>query len=140
MGVLSLLLGAFSLSVKDCGGNQATFRMNELSVRPVNPNPGDDVILHVQYTVPEGVFINDGTATYAIKYNFIPLSPTVEPLCKDLPCPLGPGTYTNETITAWPSGLTGSVSTKITWADEKGALLACISMEGKARRLVSFQA
>jgi hypothetical protein len=114
--------------------------MNELSVRPVNPNPGDDVILHVQYTVPEGVFINDGTATYAIKYNFIPLSPTVEPLCKDLPCPLGPGTYTNETITAWPSGLTGSVSTKITWADEKGALLACISMEGKARRLVSFQA
>ena len=131
MVMLPFLLGAFALKVSNCGGNQAAFRFNELSVYPTTVVPGDPVTLHVQYTVPDGMVITEGKATYAIKYNFIPLTPTIEPLCKDLPCPITPGTYSNNTVSIWPSGLSGSVSTKITWTDEKGALLACITVDGK---------
>ena len=130
MAMLPFLLGAFALKVSNCG-SQAAFRFSELSLYPTNVVPGDPVTLHVKYTVPDGMVVTGGKATYAIKYNFIPLAPTVESLCNDLPCPLTAGTYSNNTVTIWPSGLSGSVSTKITWTDENDTLLACISMDGK---------
>ena len=132
MSILSLLLTVY-LSVKDCGRNQAALRISELSIRPVNPNPGDKVILHVQYTVPKGMFIQNGTANYATKYGFIPIPKITEPLCKDLSCPLVPGTYVNDTIMTWPAGILGTISINTTWYDTRKNLLACILIEGIVR-------
>ena len=133
MPILSILLSIVSLSVKDCGRNQAALRIGELSIRPVNPNPGDKVILRVQYTVPKGMFIENGTANYVTRYGFIPIPTVTETLCKELSCPLVPGTYTNEAITVWPSGISGTLTINNTWYDTSKNLLACILIEGNVR-------
>jgi hypothetical protein len=128
-----LTLMAALVSVKDCGAGKAAFKIHELSVNPVMVNPGEPLTLHMKYEVPQGLLVKSGTAKYAVNYNFIPLSPTIEPLCSNVPCPLGPGIYTNDTKTTWPTGLSGSVTTTITWLDESSKLLACIAIASKSR-------
>jgi hypothetical protein len=121
------------VSVKDCGAGKGAFKVHELYVNPVTVNPGEPFTLHMKYEVPQGLLVKGGTANYAVNYNFIPLSPTVEPLCSNIPCPLGTGIYTNDTVTTWPTGLSGSVTTTITWLDESSKLLACIAISSKSR-------
>ena len=131
LGFLTVM--AALVSVKDCGAGKGAFKIQQLSVNPGRVNPGDPLTLHMRYEVPQGVVVKGGTASYAVTYNFIPLSPTVESLCSNVPCPLGPGIYTNDTVTTWPSGVSGTVTTKITWLDESSKLLACISIDSKTR-------
>jgi hypothetical protein len=132
-----LLVGfaaAFSLAdptVKDCGGGKTIFTVNSVSLTPSNPLPNDDVTLHLDYTVPNGALITGGDATYSVTYNFIPLSPTTEALCSNIPCPLGPGRYVNSSISKWPSGLTGSLTTTLKWTDQSANQLLCISILAK---------
>ena len=114
--------------VKDCGLGKTVFTINSVSISPPNPNPNDQVTLHLDYTVPVGVTIHGGEAKYAVVYNFFPLSPTVEPLCSDIPCPLSSGTYKNSSVSTWPSGLSGSFSSTLTWVDENSQKLLCVSI------------
>ena len=130
--VLSFLLTA-SLTVQDCSFGNALFGVDNLSISPVNPNPGDQITLHMQYTVPYGTMITDGTAKYAVNYNFLPLQPVLEPLCENVPCPLGPGVYTNDTITTWPTDVSGTLNTKMSWLDANNTLLLCVLISGKTR-------
>jgi len=127
---LSLLMTVLAAppTVKDCGGRKTRFVLNAVSLSPVNPSPNDAVTLHLDYTVPPGTLVTEGEAKYSATYNFIPLTPTVEPLCSSIPCPLGPGRYTNSTVSTWPSGLTGSLTTTIRWSDEVATSLLCISI------------
>jgi hypothetical protein len=113
-------------TVSDCGAGKSVFTIQGLSLDPPNPVPNDNVSLHLDYSVPSGVIVTDGQAKYAATYNFIPLSPTIEPLCKNIPCPLSSGSYSNTTYMLWPSGLSGSLSTSITWVDERATQLLCI--------------
>ena len=131
VGFLSIMAVTALVSVKDCGAGKAAFNIRELSISPTTVNPGDSLRLRMQYEVPQGLIVTGGTANYAVRYSFIPLSPTIEPLCSNIPCPLGPGIYTNETVTTWPTGLTGSVTTTITWKDDSSKLLACFAIDGK---------
>ena len=117
--------------VNDCGGGSSLFKLNSVSLSPTDPAPGSSVSLNLDYTVPDGLTVNDGTSTTAVSYNFIPFAPTVEPLCQDIPCPLGPGRYSNSTNSTWPSGLSGTVRTTMTWADENAATLLCIGIVAK---------
>jgi hypothetical protein len=119
--------------LRDCGGAKSVLTLNSFSLTPAVPSPGDSVTLSIDYTVPEGVVLTGGVATYAFTYNFIPLNPTTEPLCSAIPCPLGPGRYTNHTVSQWPSGLSGSFTIKNTWRDDGGAQLICLSIAGSAR-------
>lgn len=112
--------------VADCGGGKSLFTINTLTLEPAQPVPNQNVSLHLEYSVPAGVTINGGDAKYAVTYNFIPLTPTVEPLCKNIPCPLSSGSYSNTTYMLWPSGLSGTLVTKITWADTSATQLLCI--------------
>jgi hypothetical protein len=130
--ILSFLLTA-SLTVKDCSSGNALFGLDKLSISPVNPNPGDSVTLHMQYTVPSGIILTGGTAKYAINYNFLPLQPVIEPLCENVPCPLGPGVYTNDTVTTWPTDVSGTINTQMTWLDTNSTLLLCVLISGKTR-------
>jgi hypothetical protein len=119
-----------SVSVKDCAATFSLFKVTSLSVAPVNPASGDPFDLHMEWTVPEGVTVADGTAKYSVTLNYIPFSPSVEPLCQDIPCPMGPGSYTNTTTSTWPSGVTGSLTTKMEWLDPAGSTLACVAISG----------
>jgi len=130
IALLGFLLAA-SPVLKDCAiGGNSVFKLNSFSLSPTNPIPGNPVTLNMDYTVPEGVIVNGGVATYSVTYNFIPLTPTTEPLCANIPCPIGPGRYSNHTITQWPSGVSGSFTIKNMWADENNAQLLCLSISG----------
>lgn len=79
--------------------------------------------------------ITGGTATYAITYNFIPLSPTVDDLCadqKDDLCPLKEGHHHSESHSTFPSGLSGTLKSTITWKDTSGAQILCLEWTVKA--------
>ena len=117
-------------TVKDCGAGTSLFKIQGLGLTPVSPAPGDPITLHLEYDVPEGTLITDGTTTYQITLNFIPFAPSTNPLCQDIPCPLGAGSYKNDTTSTWPSGVSGSFTSKMTWADPAGQQLLCVQISG----------
>ena len=119
-------------SVRDCGADKSLFLVNSVSLDPAAPIPGDKVALTLDYTVPPGVYIGAGQVEYDVKYNYMPLAPTFENLCENVPCPLGPGTYLNTTTTEWPSGISGRLVTKMKWLDSTNALLLCIEISDQA--------
>lgn len=129
---MSLLLALFAVAptVRDCGV-QTLFKIDSVGLSPTTPLPGDNVTLQLTYTVPLGYIATDGKAKYELTYNFLPLSPTIQPLCDNIPCPLLPGTYSNNTYELWPEGLAGTLKTKITWTDVSGELLLCMTINAK---------
>jgi hypothetical protein len=129
--LLALLLSVDAASVKDCGSSNALFSISALSLSPTDPMPGDNVTLHLEYNVPSPNTINDGTVSYDITYNFIPFAPSSEPLCMNVPCPLSPGKYTNDTTSKWPTGLTGTIMSVMRWKDLSSRLLLCVQISGK---------
>lgn len=129
--ILAILATSHAATIKNCGTTTALFPIAALSLSPSNPIAGDNVTLHLEYSVPTGNMIEGGTTTYDVSYNFIPLSPTTEPLCRNIPCPLPPGSYSNDTTSLWPTGLSGSITTKMRWLDLSSRLLLCIEISGK---------
>lgn len=117
-------------TVKDCGAGSSLFKIQGLGLTPVSPAAGDPITLHLEYDVPEGTVVTDGTTTYQITLNFIPFAPSTNPLCQDIPCPLGAGSYTNDTTSTWPSGVSGTFTSKMTWADAVGTQLLCVQISG----------
>jgi hypothetical protein len=102
-----------------------------MALTPVDPTPGQTATLYLDYTVPEGLTIMDGTAEYDVTYNYIPFSPTTEPLCQDIPCPLGPGRYQNTSDSEWPTGVSGFLDTKMKWLDTNKNLLLCVEISAQ---------
>jgi hypothetical protein len=117
MFLLSLLafLALTESKVTDCTKASANrFTIQSLSLTPPDQvSPGENVTLSLIYTNP--ALVTDGTVTTSVTYNFIPLTPTVEPLCKSVPCPLEPGQHDGGVSYTFPVGLSGSVATKIVW-------------------------
>jgi hypothetical protein len=128
-----LAIGSAYSAVKDCGAGLGLFRVDAVSLIPATPVSGQNVTLHLEYTVPDTVLITDGLATYSFTYNFIPFAPTTEPLCANVPCPLAGGHYSNDTVSMWPSGISGTVVSRMSWTDPLNALLLCIEISGKVR-------
>jgi hypothetical protein len=125
------LYAAFNATLKDCSFGKSVFNVNTMSLDPSNPSPGDRVAFFLDYSVPTGVSVADGTARYEVTYNFIPLSPTIQSLCSNIPCPLGSGRYTNTTLSIWPTGLSGTIQSRMKWLDPSGTLLLCTEISGK---------
>jgi hypothetical protein len=130
MGLLAFLALAVPPTVRDCGVGKSVFKIHSVSITPSDPSPGDKVALNLDYTVPNGVVITSGQTKYDVTYNFLPVYPTIEPLCQNIPCPLGPGRYKNSSTSTWPTGLTGSVAIQLTWTNEVGTQLLCINVAG----------
>ena len=127
-GFFGIPLRAQQTKVVDCGAGKSLFTIQAVSLDPPQPIANQNVSLRLDYSVPAGLTVTGGDATYAATYNFIPLSPTVEPLCSSIPCPLSSGSYSNVSYTLWPSGLSGNLVTKITWTDTDSRLLLCMSI------------
>ena len=132
-----LSLGPFYGSVQDCAKGSSIFAVESVALEPATPVSGQNVTLLLSYTVPEGTTITDGTAQYDVTYNYIPFQPTVEPLCQNIPCPLGPGTYQNASTSVWPQDLSGLLTTKMKWIDPQGDLLLCVEISGQVGDLRS---
>lgn len=128
---LVLTSSIFYATVKNCGVGTSLFTLNEVTITPSSPLPGDNVSLYIDYTIPQGMTVVGGTTEYDMTYNYIPFSPTFEPLCQNIPCPLGPGRYHNTSISVWPSDLSGSLVTRMKWWNLDKMELLCVEIAGK---------
>ena len=111
-------------TITNCGSNPA-FTITALDQSPLTKvSAGQNVSLTLKYT--SYVPVSAGTVTTAVTYNFIPFQPTVDDLCKSVVCPLAAGDHDGSSSVVTPSGVSGSVTTTITWADADGKQLLCI--------------
>jgi hypothetical protein len=110
---------------------KSRFNVSNMYVTPMNPIPGQTTIIHTEYTVPKKTNITQGISKHSLIYNFMPFQPTVEPLCSNVPCPITPGHYKNNTVITWPNAIMGTFSYQITWFDVNNALLLCVDISGK---------
>jgi len=117
--------------VTECTKASASrFTIQSLSLSPPDQvSPGENVTLGLLYTNP--TLVTDGTVTTTVTYNYIPLTPTVEPLCKSVACPLEPGQHDGSASYTFPAGLSGTVVTKIVWTVENIQVL-CLQLTLKA--------
>ena len=122
--LVAVIAGAVTL--KDCGVNTALFMINAMSITPPVATPGASSQLYLEYVVPAGTTIMGGTTKYEFSFNGIPFTPTVEPLCQNVPCPLGPGLYPNTSKVDWPTGVSGKIKTRMSWLDVDSTLLLCL--------------
>jgi hypothetical protein len=131
--MLFLIFAAFaaaSASVTNCGSN-SVFEITQLILNPPNTvKSGDNVSLTLLYTSP--VEVDSGTITTSVTYNFLPLTPTTAPLCSSVPCPIGVGDHDGSSWFLVPTGVRGTVVTKIVWTDVNSTQLLCISINMKA--------
>ena len=130
--ILSLLAFCASVgaTVSDCSKGESLFTLTSMSLTPDPPVRGQNSTLRLSMNVPEQV--TNGTATYTVTYNFLPLRPTVDDLCDTtVPCPIAPGNL--DTVSSYPfdNTLSGSLVVRINWNDLTGRSLLCVSMNLK---------
>jgi hypothetical protein len=120
---------AVQASVTDCSKATALFDITSLSFLPDPPVKGNNSTLFVSMNIPSEV--TGGTVTYSVTYNFIPLSPTTEDLCKVVPngCPIKAGTLDTVSSLPFDGSLSGSITFKIEWKDLSLDQLMCVSIK-----------
>jgi hypothetical protein len=131
--MISILLSLTSVSanIRDCGKETTLFRITELSQSPTDSiRAGENMSLTLHYEVPQE--IPKGTSETSVTLNFIPLGTTTEDLCEKMACPIYPGSYDGSTWASFPSGVSGTLVSKINWYDEKKNHLLCIESVIKA--------
>jgi len=129
--VAAVINATASNSVKDCSAGTSVFKFTGGSLLPDPVVPGKDSSITLNADIPDGTYVNKGTAKYFISFNGIPFTPTVEDLCSNVDCPLLAGPYTNTTTSVFPSGISGKVVTKIEWFDSAGNHLLCVDVTAK---------
>jgi len=124
-----LAFTSINASVIDCSKGASLFKIDSMSFSPDPARKGQNSTLLVSSTVPEQ--ITGGTAKYSIKYSFIPLTPTIEDLCKAVSCPIMVGKL--DTVSSYPidKSLSGSITIQIDWADQTGRQLLCVLIQTK---------
>ena len=79
-----------------------------------------------------GATVTDGTVTTSITYNFLPLTPTTEPLCQNTACPIVNGPNDRSTTSTWPNAV-GTIVTTSVWTSIEGDNLLCIQTSVKVK-------
>ena len=110
--------------VTDCN-TTSLFHINSQNFQPDPPIVGQNATLWIDYTVPEGLQINSGTAKYSVSINGIPLTPTTEDLCTQITCPQVPGTYNITSTSGWNGGISGKLVSIIQWYNTNNTELLC---------------
>ena len=130
LALLTLAFTLVSASVTNCAPN-SVFQITQLVLDPpTTVKVGENVTLTLLYTSP--VEVDSGTITTSVTYNFLPLTPTTAPLCDSAPCPIGVGDHDGSSWFLVPTGVKGTVVTKIVWTDVNSTQLLCISINLKA--------
>ena len=138
LAFLAFLIQVAQASVADCGGGSTLFTINSQGFSPEPPVAGQNATLWIDYTVPDGVQVEAGSAKYSYTYNGIPLPGSTEDLCTQIPCPQVPGTFNISSISEWPSGISGKLQSKIQWYDADGTYLLCSQITEKMVDLLGW--
>ena len=129
---LSSIITSILASVTDCSNGASLFKLTSMSFSPDPTVPGVNSTLLLSMTVPQEITVADAaSAIYSSTYNFIPFSPTVDPLCDvTVPCPITVGDL--HTYSSFPIDptLSGSLQLKIEWVDQARQLL-CVLIKTK---------
>ncbi len=120
-----LLVGLVNATVSDCGAGKSVFTINSQGFGPDPPIVGENATLWIDYTVPNGVTVDAGTAKYSITLNGIPFPATNDDLCTQIVCPQVPGTTNLTSSSVWDGGVSGKIVSKIEWFDTSNQLLLC---------------
>jgi len=120
-----LLVGLVNATVSDCGAGKSVFTINSQGFGPDPPIVGENATLLIDYTVPDGVTVDAGTAKYSITLNGIPFPATNDDLCTQIVCPQVPGTTNLTSSSVWDGGVSGKIVSKIEWFDTSNQLLLC---------------
>jgi hypothetical protein len=125
---LAYFLSFTNASVSDCSKATALFDITSMSFSPDPPVKGQNSTLLLSMNVPTEV--QGGTATYSVTYNFIPLTPTVNNLCTELPlgCPIKQGALDTMSSIPFDGSLSGQITIKIEWKDLQAQQLMCVSI------------
>jgi ML domain len=125
--ILAYLVSFVSSITTDCSASNSLFKIEELRFVPENPHVGENTTLYLTYNNP-GLPVGDGTATTSVKYSFIPITPTVEPLCKNTQCPILAGQTEQASSSLWPD-VKGTVTIRSVWNDLDGNELLCFQIK-----------
>jgi hypothetical protein len=128
MTFAALLLGW--ASVRNCGSASDRASILNIVSDPVNPVPGDNVTLSVQYSFA-GEPITGGTAHYKAVVNYFPVYDETYDLCTQTNCPKDPGTYTEVSTSQVPASISGKIVTTINWADQNSNPVWCVETTWK---------
>jgi hypothetical protein len=132
--LLGCLLGVRG-GIRDCG-TDTLFKITELSQTPETiVHAGENFTLTLKYEVPYEII--GGRRETSVSLNFIPLGTKEENLCESVECPLEPGAHDGSTWAFFPSGVSGTLVSKINWYDEKENHLLCL--ESKVSASSSFR-
>ncbi len=115
-------------TIKDCD-TTSVFRPTELALTPDPPVPEQPVYLTLLFD-NTGQIVTNGTITTSINVNYVPITPTLNPLCDNTECPIIPGTNNRSTETIFPS-FTGIFRSRVTWTSKDGQILLCIDTNFK---------
>jgi hypothetical protein len=110
-----------------CGTSTDLMQNIVLDVSPVLPTT--DYVLYLNGDLNS--VITNGTSTYDITYNFLPLTPTTNDLCEEInssniTCPVPIGHVSSESKGSIPSGISGSLTIKNQWFNENKNRILCI--------------
>ena len=136
LNILSFLAIPFvSANVRDCGKETTLFKITELSQSPIDKiKAGENLTLTLKYEVPYE--ITAGTVETSVSLNFIPVGSSTEDLCTTVACPLESGIHDGSTWASFPSGVSGTLVSKVNWYDEHHNNLLCIESTIKATSLL----
>lgn len=129
--LLTVLALQVKASIVDCAAGKSLYKVNRLGFYPDPPQPNVNVTLELDFTVPDKPVIQSGTAVYSMTYNFLPITPTTDDLCKDTECPIEPGHHFQSTSMLLPQSLKGSLVIKTNWYDDAKNTLLCYSISAK---------
>lgn len=133
--MVSLALIAYSLSssgVSDCSNGKTLFQITNLNLDPPSTvMAGQNVSLSLLYNSPQ--VIANGTIKTSVTYNFIPFTPIVSNLCDSVNCPISVGQHESSSSYPMPTGLSGSLKTRIVWYDDADEQLLCIDIALKVQ-------
>jgi hypothetical protein len=122
---LALLPALVAASITNCMPS-SVFQITQLALEPPTyVSANQNVSLTLLYTTP--VEVDAGSVTTSITYNFIPITPTVEDLCSSVECPIVTGAHDASSWFLMPTGVRGTVTTKVVWTDINNTQLLCIS-------------
>lgn len=125
--MLSLLIAYFTFAaatILDCN-TTSVFRPITLGLRPDPPVAGQPVHMTVEFNNP-GPDVAEGVVSTSVTLNFVPFTPTVEPLCENTLCPIVSGFNDRNTQSMWPADVKGKVVTKSVWSTLEGDTLLCV--------------
>ena len=129
LALFSFIMSASAIT-SICSSVNSLLKITDLVFSPDPPFANQNTTLYLKFNNP-GSPITDGTSTTMVTYNFIPFSPTVEPLCQNTECPVPTGLTEQSSSSLWPSTLSGTVATTITWTDLNQNQLLCMKITVK---------